>query len=199
MNLEQLLTNANIQIDNEKVELLARYCEILLEWNQIHNLSGAKTAKEIYQNIIDSIYPIKFIKEPKTLLDIGSGAGFPGMALGIIWSGCETTLCEPRNKRASFLKFVSIELGLSNIKVEKKRVENLKASSFELITSRAVNKVETLLNISKHLSQKETKYLLFKGERVFDEVKSLDLDYEIFKRDKRNYLLIRGLGESQFG
>ena len=195
MKLEEILEKNGITLDSDTTQKLNIYSKEIIEWNSIHNLTGAKSIDEVYQNILDSIYPIKFIQEPKTLLDIGSGAGFPAMVLGIVWSNCQTTLCEPRNKRASFLRYIAVELELQNIKVEKKRVEDLKGVEFELITSRAVNRVELLLNLSKHLSSKSSKYLLFKGEMVFEEIKNLNLDYEIFKRGSRNYLFIKGLGE----
>jgi 16S rRNA (guanine527-N7)-methyltransferase len=72
------------------------------------------------------------------------------------------------------------------------RVENIFGLKFDLITSRAVNQVETLLQISKHLSKKESQYLLFKGERVEDELRDLKLNYKIVEREKRKYLLILG-------
>jgi len=192
VNLKKVLENGGVFLNQEKIKKLESYSEMLLEWNSTHNLTGAKTKEEIYQNILDSIYPMNFVKEPKELLDIGSGAGFPALALGVVWQNAQIVLAEPRNKRASFLRFVILELGLSNISVKKMRVENIFGLKFDLITSRAVNQVETLLQISKHLSKKESQYLLFKGERVEDELRDLKLNYKIVEREKRKYLLILG-------
>jgi len=60
---------------------------------------------------LDSLYPIKFIEKPNNIIDIGSGAGFPAVPIGIVWSSVSITLCEPLKKRASFLKFISLEVG----------------------------------------------------------------------------------------
>ena len=58
---------------------LQRFTELLLEWNKIHNLTGAKTPFEVEKNIEDSMFPTTFIKEPSSILDVGTGAGFPGL------------------------------------------------------------------------------------------------------------------------
>jgi 16S rRNA (guanine527-N7)-methyltransferase len=169
-----------------------QFTTLLLEWNEIHNLTGAKTSKEIYKNIEDSIYPAHFIDEPKSILDIGSGAGFPALLLAIIYPKTKVILCEPRNKRASFLKFVAIELELDNIEVIKKRVEDYNSSeAFDLITSRAVTNSKMLLNLTSHLRDSSTKYLFYKGENVFDELEDIDsMDYRVVTKEYRNYLYL---------
>ncbi len=190
MSLEKILSSKEILLTKEQQEKLNIYAKLLLEWSKVHNLTGAKSIEEIYINILDSIYPTKFLSPPKNFLDIGTGAGFPGLVLGVVWKNARGLLLEPRNKRAAFLKFVKLELELENLEVLKNRVENIRNYQFDLITSRAVTKVEDLLKLSKHLSKKDSKYLLFKGQNLEEEIKNLKLDYKIFKREKRVYLLI---------
>jgi 16S rRNA (guanine527-N7)-methyltransferase len=170
----------------------AQFSNTLLEWNRVHNLTGAKTPQEIYKNIEDSIYPTKFIAKPDSILDIGSGAGFPAIPLAIIYSDIRVVLCEPRNKRASFLKFVSIELGLNNVEVVKRRVENyFDPEPFHLITSRAVTDTKMLLKLTAHLRGEATKYLFYKGENIFNELQNIkSMEYKIVTKDRRNYLYI---------
>ncbi|MGC9350575.1 MAG: 16S rRNA (guanine(527)-N(7))-methyltransferase RsmG [Sulfurovum sp.] len=165
--------------------------ELLHEWNQIHNLTGAKTIEKIYENIIDSLYPLTFIKIPKTLLDVGTGAGFPGLILGIALPQTEVVLAEPLKKRVSFLKYTCIDLGLDNVKVEGKRVEEVDHAPFELISSRAVTDTKFLLELTKKISDTHTSYLFYKGSRVFDEVEAVQhqLSYDIVQKNQRNYLL----------
>jgi 16S rRNA (guanine527-N7)-methyltransferase len=176
-------------------EKFDKFTTILLEWNKIHNLTGAKSKKEIIDNIEDSLYPVNFIDKPESILDVGSGAGFPALILAIIYSDIEVVLCEPRNKRASFLKYVSMELELNNTTIVKKRVEDYNHTPFGLISSRAVSDTKTLLSLTHHLSNSNTQYLFYKGERVFDELKDIDssMDYDIIKNGKRKYLYIKGL------
>ncbi len=175
---------------NEKFKI---FTNILLEWNQIHNLTGAKTIAEIEANIQDSIYPSKFIDRPNSILDVGTGAGFPGLILAITYPNAKVVLCEPRKKRASFLKYVAMELELKNVTVIKKRVEEYQDEPFELISSRAVTNTKILLNLTQHLSTSKTRYLFYKGEQVFNEVEDItsDINYDIIKREKRNYLYIK--------
>jgi len=193
MNLLQHLTKATIPLTEEKCLKLERFATLLHEWNQVHNLTGAKDLESIYENIIDSLFPVTFITPPSSLLDVGTGAGFPGMALGIYFDDTETVLCEPLNKRASFLKFIIMELELKNITVAKMRVEKLRHTPFAMISSRAVTDTQLLLEITGNVSDGHTQYLFYKGSHVFDEIKASDnqLNYAIVSRDKRNYLWIK--------
>jgi 16S rRNA (guanine527-N7)-methyltransferase len=193
ISLETKLRDENIELSHEKLILLERFTALLHEWNEIHNLTGAKSIEAIYDNIIDAIYPITFIEAPVSLLDVGTGAGFPGMILGIVFDECHTVLCEPLNKRASFLKFAAMELELDNISVAKMRVEHLEHDPFAMISSRAVTNTELLLSLTDHLSTKSTEYLFYKGSHVFDEISAFDnqLNYDIVQRNRRNYLFIK--------
>jgi 16S rRNA (guanine527-N7)-methyltransferase len=193
MKIENLIED--LSIDCSQIKQLERFSDILQEWNRIHNLTGAKTRDNIYKNILDSLYPCNFIKEPKSLLDIGTGAGFPGLILAIAYPKCYTVLCEPRNKRASFLKFVAIELGLENVEVVKRRVENYSTNKpFELISSRAVTNTKMLLSLTEHLRDDDTRLLFYKGEQLSSELELVDLPiyYDIIEKEKRNYLYIKG-------
>ncbi len=175
------------------IEKFEKFTTLLLEWNKIHNLTGAKNSKEIYTNIEDSLYPTKFIEEPQSILDVGTGAGFPGLILAIVYPNTKVYLCEPRNKRASFLKFATIDLNLDNVTVIRKRVEDFNAPPFELISSRAVTNTKMLLKLTSHLQNRNTKYLFYKGERLFNELEDINssMDYDIIKNKKRNYLYIK--------
>ncbi|HHS92203.1 MAG TPA: 16S rRNA (guanine(527)-N(7))-methyltransferase RsmG [Campylobacterales bacterium] len=174
-------------------EKLAKFTELLLEWNSIHNLTGAKNAYEVEKNIEDSLYPTTFIKKPSSILDVGTGAGFPGMILAIAYEDVPVVLCEPRQKRASFLKYVAMELELSNVEVVKKRVEQYDAEPFGLISSRAVTDTKMLLDLTKHLQSAKTAFLFYKGEQVFNELEAVEqqLDFDIIEKNQRNYLYIK--------
>jgi len=192
--LKQILKSENIEITSKQLTQLEKFTELLQEWNKIHNLTGAKTANDIYLNIIDALYPFTFIKSPNSILDVGTGAGFPGMMLAIVYPDVPTILCEPRKKRASFLKYVAMELELLNVEVVKKRVEEYHSNAFGLISSRAVTNTNMLLELTEHLQNKSTQYLFYKGEQVFSELESVDaeLDYDIIEKNQRNYLYIKG-------
>jgi 16S rRNA (guanine527-N7)-methyltransferase len=194
VNLSQYLDNEGIELESEIITKLELFASLLHEWNQIHNLTGAKTIDAIYVNIIDSLFPLTFIEKPKTLLDVGTGAGFPGLVLAIALPGTEVVLAEPLKKRVSFLKYAAIDLELENVKVEAKRVEKVEHDAFDLITSRAVTNTKLLLDLTKNISNDKTDYLFYKGSRVFDEVAEVQhqLSYDIVQKNQRNYLYIKG-------
>jgi 16S rRNA (guanine527-N7)-methyltransferase len=172
---------------------LAEFTKLLLEWNTIHNLTGAKTVYEVEKNIEDSLYPTTFIKKPSSILDVGTGAGFPGMILAIAYEDVRAVLCEPRQKRASFLKYVAMELGLNNVEVVKKRVEDYHSEPFGLISSRAVTDTKMLLELTEHLRDESTEFLFYKGEQLFNELEAVEqkLDFDIVEKNQRNYLYIK--------
>ncbi len=193
MDLKALLKEEEILLSDKIVKKLEQFTYLLHEWNQIHNLTGAKNIATIYDNVVDSLYPLNFITNPETLLDVGTGAGFPGLVLAIALPQTEVVLAEPLKKRVSFLKYASIDLELSNVKVEAKRVEFVEHEAFKLISSRAVTNTKLLLELTKDISSPQTQYLFYKGSRVFDEIEDVQhqLDYDIVQKNQRNYLYIK--------
>jgi len=193
VNLTQLLDKEGMTISSETIVKLENFASLLHEWNQIHNLTGAKTVEAIYLNIVDSLYPLTFIQQPNSLLDVGTGAGFPGLVLAIALPETEVVLAEPLKKRVSFLKYAAIDLVLPNVSVEAKRVEFVEHDAFELISSRAVTNTKLLLDLTKKISDGKTEYLFYKGSRVFDEIEDVQhqLDYDIVQKNQRNYLYIK--------
>ena len=189
MNLKEKIANESIELPKSFWHDIQEYKEQLFKWNRIHNLTGARDEKTLDEFIFDAIYPLTFMDAPKSMLDIGTGAGFPGLILALAWRDTQVTLAEPLAKRASFLQFIKAKLGLENVTVERKRAEELPPQSFELITSRAVTDTKLLLDISKNLRDENTKLLFYKGERVFDEVAE-DLPHKVIMANKRHYLLI---------
>ena len=193
MNLSQHLDAEKIILEGEQIVQLENFASLLHEWNQIHNLTGAKTLDAIYMNIVDALYPLTFIEKPKTLLDVGTGAGFPGLVLAIALPEAKVVLAEPLKKRVSFLKYAAIDLQLSHVSVEAKRVEQVEHAPFELITSRAVTNTQLLLQLTSRLSDAKTRYLFYKGSRVLNEIEQMphQLRYDIVQKNQRNYLYIK--------
>jgi len=194
MGLRTCLRQEGIELPIEIIEKLEHFTLLLQEWNRVHNLTGAKTVEAIYGNIIDSLYPMVFIARPKSLLDVGTGAGFPGFVLAAALPETEVVLAEPLKKRVTFLKYAAIDIGLENVKVEAKRVERVEHAPFDLISSRAVTNTKLLLELTENISDSHTNYLFYKGSRVFEEIEAVEhqLDYDIVQKNQRNYLYIRG-------
>ncbi len=193
MKLKDKLVQEEIPFSEEVIKKLEAFALLLHEWNKIHNLTGARNIPAIYDNIIDSLYPLTFISKPETLLDVGTGAGFPGLVLAIVLPETEVVLAEPLKKRVSFLKYAAIDLELENVQVEGKRVEEVKHAPFSMISSRAVTNTRLLLELTEKISDSQTEYLFYKGSRVFDEIEDVQhqLDYDIVQKNQRNYLYIK--------
>lgn len=189
MDIQAALKNDNIELDEQFFKYVERYKNHLKKWNKIHNLTGAKNDELIDKFIYDAVYPVSFLPKVKNILDIGTGAGFPGMILAFALPETEVILCEPLQKRASFLQFIKADLGLKNVTVANCRVEELEPRPIELVTSRAVTDTKMLMQLSKPFVHKGSRLLFYKGEKVFDEVDPA-LKHQIIQTNKRHYLVI---------
>ncbi|AFI06264.1 16S rRNA (guanine(527)-N(7))-methyltransferase RsmG [Helicobacter cetorum] len=166
--------------------LLQDYANILLEWNKTHNLSGARNLSELEPQILDALKPLEFIKDFKTCLDIGSGAGLPAIPLALERPNTQFILLEPRVKRVAFLNYLKSVLPLKNIEIIKKRLEDYKNPlKVDLITSRAVASSSFLIEKSQHLLENKGYFLFYKGEQLKDEIAYKDT--ECFIYEKRIY------------
>ncbi len=190
MHLQTLLEEQDIMLEATFYEHIQRYKTHLLRWNKVHNLTGARSEQAIDRFIYDAVVPVGFLPGVGSLMDIGTGAGFPGLILAMALPHTQVTLVEPLGKRASFLQFVTADLGLVNVTVKNCRVEAFCTEGFDLITSRAVTDTSVLLELSRAHIKAGTLILLYKGEQVFDEIEE-GLNYEIIQMHKRHYLLIR--------
>jgi 16S rRNA (guanine527-N7)-methyltransferase len=192
LDLKTTLINDNINLPENFFYNVQKYKEHLHKWNKIHNLTGAKDNKTLDEFIYDAVFPLSFLPEVSTLMDIGTGAGFPGMILAFGLPNTHVTLVEPLSKRASFLQFIKADLNLSNVTVVKKRVEQMEPKIFDMITSRAVTETKMLLKLSENFRDSNTKFLFYKGEKVFDEVKDgvQNMQHKIIETKNRHYLLL---------
>lgn len=189
------LEKYGINLDDIFFERSDKFKSLLKEWGKIHNLTSANSLNDhnIEVNIVDSLYPLVFLESFSSFADIGTGAGYPGMILAMAKPSIRAVLIEPRVKRASFLNFVKNTLGLKNIEIIQKRVEDVNNVSFDLITSRAVTNTNILLDITKNISKEETKYLFYKGS-IFEEelIDKQFMNYEVVEfGEYRNYLYIK--------
>ena len=170
------------------------FIRLLLSYNKTHKLTGAKNKDEVLFHIKDSLFPFEkydFSKQ-KNILDVGTGAGFPGMVLAIKYPQKNFFLVEPLQKRVAFLYLVKSSYNLQNVKIFQNRVEELEAFDVDLITSKAVCKVDLLLKLTQKFCHKDLIYLFYKGKNFQEEVKNIH-KYEIIKNNSLNYLIIKDL------
>ena len=147
------LTKLNIEVTPEKLDQLKEYASFLLEYNQHTNLTAIRDINEVYlKHFYDSLTIVKAInlKEVNTVLDIGTGPGFPGMVLKIIYPHLQITLMDSNNKKIGFLKALAQELNL-NVEIIYGRAEEFivnRREYYDVVTSRAVASLNILAELS---------------------------------------------------
>lgn len=149
-----LLENAkelDIELTNNQLKQFQDYMKLLLEWNQKINLTAITEPEEIIQkHFIDSLTILKYIKENDKVIDIGTGAGFPGIPIKIAKSEIEINLADSLNKRINFLNIIIESLNLTKTNTIHTRIEDLGKNKdyrekFDVVTSRAVASFNVLL------------------------------------------------------
>lgn len=135
----------------EQLAKLKAYLELLVKWNAKTNLTSVRDPGEIVtRHFGESLFAASQLSEPATLIDFGSGAGFPGVPMAIWWPNAKVTLVESQNKKATFLKEVARSLPLPNVSIFSGRAEELNQQA-ELVTMRAVDKFDAALPVAKSL------------------------------------------------
>ena len=160
------LKKLGIELNNKQEKQLEKYYEMLIATNKITNLTRIVEKEDVYlKHFYDSLTIVKVIdlKQNLTLIDIGTGAGFPGLVLKIVFPNLKVTLLDSLNKRIEFLDKVIKELDLKDIKTVHSRIEDYK-EEFDIVTSRAVAKTNILLELSCNLAKINGYYILLKGE-----------------------------------
>ncbi|MBR2891729.1 MAG: 16S rRNA (guanine(527)-N(7))-methyltransferase RsmG [Bacilli bacterium] len=192
--MNNLLEEFNITSDT--YELYDRYYNLLVETNKVMNLTSITNYEDVYiKHFYDSLLLNKCNNNLDDIIDVGSGAGFPGMVLAINNPNLKITLLEPTKKRANFLENVKKELNLTNIKVIADRAENIKGS-YSYATARAVAPLNILIELIAPLLKVGGKFYSLKGSSYQEEleasefaIKELNLNIEhIYHFDLPNNL-----------
>ena len=182
--IELLESYPFIKIDENQKNQLVSYMELTLKANESFNLTANDTKESfMIKNIIDSLLIVKNLDlDGKNILDLGSGAGLPGIPLAIYYKNTNFTLLEPLTKRANFLKETAQKLGLKNVKVVNDRAEIFiknARESFDFVTSRAVSRLNILLELSIPFLKVGGKLIAYKGinyqEEINESKNALDL------------------------
>ena len=196
--MKKQLESIGLEFDELFYQRCEQFITLLQDWGATHNFTSPKalSKNEIEANIIDSVYPLKFLNHFDSFADIGTGAGYPGMLLAIARPDVKCALIEPKAKRVAFLNFVKNILKLPNVEVIHKRSQDVPQREFDLITSRAVTNTSLLLSITNNLKGNDTEFLFYKGSLCEQEIQEAKVNnYEVHSvGDFRNYLYIKREG-----
>ena len=184
------ITPLNISKKNE--EKITTFIELALEFNKTHNIFVRKNAKEVFEKDIFDCLPLTTeILDKESVLDLGSGGGFPGILIGILKPNNKVCLVESSSKKCYFLKKTAHELSLKNVFIINSTIsKNNNIGKYDIITARAFANTEKIINITKNNTKPSTKYLLLKGtiKKLNEELEVLNtkqLTYEIIKLDNK--------------
>ena len=172
--LERLLCEGaelmDISLSDYQVDQLLAYHKLIEKWNQVYNLSAIRDPIEsIKKHFLDSLSIVNFI-QPGLLLDVGSGAGLPGIVIAIMKPKTKVFTIDSVGKKCRFMQTVKTELSLENLTIVNNRVENFNYEEpFQQIVSRAFSSGVDTIEKTRHLISSNGRYLLMKGDNIEQE------------------------------
>ena len=164
MALGRGIDRLGLDVDREAREKLIGYLDLLHKWNKIYNLTAIRDPGQmVVHHLLDSLAIMPHV-DGKRWLDVGSGAGLPGMVLAIVRPDWHVTLLDSNSKKTGFLQQAAIELRLSNVEIRCERAEDLSAEQkYERIISRAFAELGDFLRVTRHLIAKDGRWIAMKG------------------------------------
>lgn len=166
-----------IEIDESRLRAISTYIDLLLKWNARINLTAIREPSEIVQRHFgESLFVAKYLldqQRPKTAIDLGSGAGFPGVPFAMLAPEVQVTLIESQQKKATFLKELIHALGLKNVKVFGDRAESYPDTA-DLVMLRAVEKFDLALQMAARLTRAGGRLALMIGSGQTEPARRLN-------------------------
>jgi 16S rRNA (guanine527-N7)-methyltransferase len=159
----------------------ARYLELIEKWNRVHNLTAVReTDQMVVLHLLDSLSLLPHLGEAKTLLDVGSGPGLPGIPVALARPDIAVTLLDSSHKKCAFLRQAKAELGLANVEVACERVEHWKSPQrFDVVVSRAFSELADFVAQAKHLVAPGGKLVAMKGVYPFEEIARVPASHKV--------------------
>lgn len=174
------LSAAGIQTTQRQHDALLKYLNLLQRWNRVYNLTAVRDPDQMIPlHILDSLAVLPWLHGPR-LLDVGSGAGLPGIPLAVMTPDLDYTLLDASAKKARFMRQTVIELGLNNVEVVNERLENYRPSRpFDTLLSRAFSSLRAFVEGTAALAAPQAHWLAMKGKLPVDEIRALPAGYVV--------------------
>lgn len=186
--LENGLNKLGLTLSNEKIEQLLAYLALIIKWNKAYNLTAIRNPADMLElhlldslAIVPSVFGDQALFSSNRLIDVGTGAGLPGVVLAIVNPECTVSLLDTNGKKCRFLNQVKIELGLSNMTVVHDRVERFQPEQpFDIVLSRAFATLKDMTDNAHHLLRTDGRFLAMKGRYPQQEIDELDPMFNVF-------------------
>ncbi len=176
--LRKGLRELGISFTEHQTEAFLFYLEELKRWNKAYNLTGLTTDREIIiKHFLDSLLFLKALPEHvRSLADIGSGAGFPGIPLKIMYPDPVVYLVEPSKKKAAFLRHVCKQLRLPDVEIIDRRIEEVTDLKVDAAVTRALFSIDDFLKKTQGIVKKKGVLILSKGPKLAEELQGVPSD-----------------------
>lgn len=177
------LLQMGIELSVVSQQKLLDYVALLAKWSKVYNLTTVREPEQIITlHILDSLSVLPFLKHASTVLDVGTGAGLPGIPLAIARPDISFTLLDSQQKKINFVQHVITSLQLANVVAIQQRIESLSVNSpIDVIVSRAFASLGEFVNLIVNICNNHTKIVAMKGrsELVLQETQSLSTEFEL--------------------
>jgi 16S rRNA (guanine527-N7)-methyltransferase len=184
MSLDQQLAQGcaelGLRVPADSQRKLLDYLALIVKWNRVHNLTAVRdSARMVSAHLLDSLAVAPHV-EAQSVLDVGSGAGLPGIPLALLWPSARVTLLDSNHKKVAFLRQAVIELELNNAEVVNERVESWQPPcKFDLVITRAFSDLAEFLRLAgKHVSSNGT-VAAMKGIYPHEELAQIPPEYKL--------------------
>lgn len=171
-----------LDLSEESLMKIFEFANLVHKWNKVYNLTAVRSFEGIIiRHILDSLTITRYVENNTRVVDVGSGAGFPGIPLAIVRDDIIVALAECNGRKASFLRQVISDLGLSNVGVVNSRIEDfVPKKKFDVVVSRAFSSLYNVAEISKPLLSEQGYILAMKGMYPSAELDEIDYPCEVF-------------------
>ncbi|MCB4810112.1 16S rRNA (guanine(527)-N(7))-methyltransferase RsmG [Methylovorus menthalis] len=173
------IVDAGWVVSEETQQQLLAYLVLLQKWNKVHNLTAVRDPDEMVTlHLLDSLSVLPHVQalSPARLLDVGSGAGLPGIILALCMPDLQVTTIDAVQKKASFMRQAKAELGIANLDVVAGRVEQHQPSqAYDVVISRAFSEITLFIKLTRHLIAKDGNWLAMKGVNPVGELEAIGM------------------------
>lgn len=182
-HIDPLIRRLNLIFNDYQLEQCCALLALLAKWNHTYNLVSASSIKQLVSyHLLDTLAITNSIKQlcPKNILDVGAGAGFPGIPLAIALPKTTVTLIDSSQKKTAFLRQAKIEIAIPNIHVVTQKVENWQTPTlFDCIVSRAFSTLAIFTQKTRHLIAQQGKWFAMKGDLSTIDFEALPVDIAV--------------------